>query len=347
MSSFQDFLGNLGPKLAKETQTGDQIHTEIYPTASLTLNEALGGGIGGNRLTLVFGNFSAGKTMLVLQTIGVLQKLGKVCGFVDVEGSYDPVYAESLGVNTSELVVSQVRLASQIEKVCVTWIEAGINFIGIDSISAMMGDALLDKKTGEMKDYEDRGQIGNHSVAVKRLIKGLMYSMTGTDCAVVLISQTTTEIGQTYVKQIAEGGKAPGFFSTQVIKLTSSDNDDKQIKGKVKKGSVMVEQPIGRHVEAKVTKNKLNGKQSTTCKYDIYYGGPFRGIDNVGEIIDMAIEQEVITTSGAWAYYKKDTPDHKQWNGRPKLIQAMREDTELFELVKKEYEAVVNGNAEE
>lgn len=345
MTAFENVLANLGPKTAKAIKRGNQVSTVTYPTASLTLNQALGGGIGGNRMTLLHGNYSAGKTMLVLQTIGVLQKLGVVCAFVDVEGTFDPLHAERLGVNTDELLVVQVRLASQVEAAAVALIQAGVGFIAVDSISTMMVDVFI--KDGEMKGYEDRGQIGADAKGIKRMIKGLLYAMTGTECSLVLISQTTTEIGQTYVKQIAEGGKAPGFYSTQIIKLTSSDNDKEQIKGEVRRGSVMVEQPIGRKVEAKVTKNKLNGSQSTSCKYDIYYGGPFLGIDNVKELIDLATEQEVITKSGSWFYYHKGQEDEVSWQGNPSMVKAIRADDELFAKIKAEYEEKINGNPEE
>lgn len=338
--SFEDFKANLGPKLAKNLLTASTIETVYLPTGSLQLNEKLGGGIGGGRITLIYGNYSAGKTMLVLQTIAALQAIGKVCGFIDVEKSLSRQYAEDLGVNVDELVVAQVVLASQVEATAKEWISAGIDFVGIDSIGVMMPDVFTDKKTGELNDYTDRGQIGADSKSIKRLIKGLQYAMTGTDCAVVLISQTTTEIGQTYVKQIAEGGKAPGFYSSVIIKLISSDRDDQQIKGFVKRGNVEIEQPIGRHVEATITKNKVNGRQSLKCTYDIYYGGPKIGIDNDAELIDLAVDYDVIEKSGSWFKYG----DGKiSVQGRPSLIELLREDRELFGEVKEKLEEEMYG----
>ncbi|QLF83337.1 RecA-like DNA recombinase [Rhodococcus phage NiceHouse] len=336
--SFEDFKANLGPKLSKNLQTASSIETVYFPTGSLQLNHQLGGGIGGGRITLIYGNFSAGKTMLVLQTIAALQAIGKVCGFIDIEKSLSREYAEALGVNVDELVVSQVVLASQVEDTIKEWIKAGIDFVAVDSISVMMPDAFTDKKSGELNGYQDRGQIGANSVAIKRLIKGIQFSMTDKNCAVVLISQTTTEIGQTYVKQIAEGGKAPGFYSSVIIKLTSSDNDAKQIKGLVPMGSVMVEEPIGRHVEATITKNKLNGRQSRKCEYDIYYGGPKIGIDNDAELIDLAVDYEIIDKGGAWFNY-----GDLKIQGREKLITHLREDRELFKEIKDKLEKEMYG----
>ena len=342
MSSFEEFIGNLGPKLSKDLMIANQVKTEIYPTASLQLNKALGGGIGGNRLTLIFGNYSAGKTMLVLQTIAGLQKQGKVCGFIDVEKTFDPKHAESLGVDTTQLVVAQVTLASQVEEVATAWIKAGIDFVAVDSISALFEDVFLDKKTHEMKGFEDRGQIGAKSVAIKRLIKGLMYAMTDKECAIVLISQTTTEIGQTYVKQVAEGGKAPGFFSTQIIKLMSSENDAKQIKKSIKVGNVFVEQNVGRTVEATVVKNKLTGHQSVACSYDIYYRGDQVGIDNVAELVDMATEQEIIKKAGAWFTY--DESRGFKWQGRKSMLDEIKNNQELFDEIQKELDLVFVGD---
>lgn len=332
-AGFEAFKANLGPKTAKNLQTASSINTIIYPTGSLQINHCLGGGIGGGRITLIFGNYSAGKTMLVLQTIAALQAIGKVCGFIDVEKSLSREYAESLGVNVDELVVSQVVLTSQVEDTVKTWLNAGIDFVGVDSISAMMPDAFTDKKTGELNDYQDRGQIGANSVSIKRLIKGIQFSLTGSDAAVVLISQTTTEIGQTYVKQIPEGGKAPGFYSSIIIKLQSSDHDTKQIKGMVQMGSVLVETPIGRHVEVVITKNKLNGQQSRKCEYDIYYGGPKIGIDNQSELVDLAVDYEVINKGGAWFKYGE-----LSFQGRPNLIEYLREHDDLFQEIKAKLE---------
>lgn len=336
--SFEDFKANLNPKIAKQMKMASELDTVIYPTASLTLNHALGGGIGGSRFTLLFGNYSSGKTMLVLQTIAKLQKEGKVCGFIDAEKSLSKEYAEKLGVNTDELVVAQVTLASQIEETMVAWIKAGIDFIALDSMSMMMPDAFTDKKTQELNGYVDRGQIGADSRAVKRLIKGLQYAMTNNDCAVVLISHTTTEIGQTYVKQIAEGGKAPGFYSSVIIKLMSSEHDNEQIKGLIPRGSLLVEEPIGRKVTATVIKNKVTGQQSRKCEYDIYYAGDRIGIDNEAEIVDLAVDYDLIQKGGAWFNY-----GDLKIQGRAKLIETLRENKELFAEIKEKLDKEMYG----
>lgn len=339
--SWDDFLARLGPKAAKGLKTADKLELNYYPTGSIQLNHALGGGIGANRITLVYGNYSAGKTMLALSTIAELQKQGKVCGFIDVEKSLTGDYAEALGVDISRLAVAQVTLASQIEETCAEWFKAGMHFVVVDSTSAMMPDVFMDKQGKDLKDYGDRGQIGADSVALKRLIRGLHFHMTD-ETAVMLLSQTTTEIGQTYVKQVPTGGKAPGFYSSTVIKLQSSDNDKEQIKGFVRKGDVEIEENIGRKVEATITKNKVNGRQSRKCKYDIYYGGDSIGIDNVGELIDLAIDYDIVVQAGAWMKYKEET-----WNGRKKLLEAVKMDHDLFNRIKTDLDAKMEYDTEE
>lgn len=319
MSSFDDFLSRLDPKDAKKIKTADSIETIKYPLASRRLTSALRGGIGAGRITTIYGNTSAGKTLLTLQTIGKLQKQGKVCGFIDVEGTFDESFATRLGVNCNELLIDGSKAAGKVERYATMWMKAGMDLIVADSISDIMPDVHVDDKTGNLS--EGRKQLGAHAKAITNLIHGIHYNNERT--AVILLSQTTTKIESTYTKQIPHGGQRIFFDSSTVIRLTSSNTDAKQKKGKVQVGTSLIEMPIGRTVEAFVEKNKI-GPQHRTAEYDIYYDGPEIGIDTVGELADLCVEFGIINKGGAWFKYQD-----QQWQGRDSLVQAIKSDPNL------------------
>lgn len=318
--SFEDFLSRLDPKDAREIKTADQVETIRYPLASRRLTYILKGGIGAGRITTIYGNPSAGKTLLTLQTIAKLQKMGKVCGFLDVEGTFDEAFATSLGVDCSQLVLDGHKASTKVEKTARAWLRAKIDFLGIDSISDIMPQVHVDEKTGELS--ENRKQLGAHAKAITSLIHGIHYDNIST--AVVLLSQTTTKIEQSYTKQIPHGGQRVFFDSSTMVRLTSSNTDAKQKKGYVQVGKNLVEVPIGRTVEAFIEKNKI-GPQHRTATYDIYYDGDFIGIDFIGELVDLCLEFGVLEKGGAW--YNLD-PERK-WQGRDKLVTAVRLDSKL------------------
>jgi recombination protein RecA len=333
---FQKFLEGLDPVTAKEVKTAAKVRTVRYPLASEGLTRALDGGIGAGRITLCYGNQSSGKTLLFLQSIAKWQKMGLVCCWVDVEGVYEKEWAERLGVDNEKLILIRSKSAGRIEKDIKPLLKNKIDIVVIDSISDIMAEVFVDKH-GELNAYEDRKQVGAQAKAITTLINGILY--LNDETAVVLISQTTTEFGQTYVKQIPHGGKKTLFASSQIIKLTSSGTEGQQIKGDVQVGDVIVTKPIGRKVNAMVEKNKL-GAQSDSVDYDIYYKGPFVGVDYHGEVADFAEVLQVIRKSGAW--FKHDSTG-QQWQGRDNLIKALRNDEELFSLIKKEIHLKTTG----
>ncbi len=318
--SFEDFLSKLSPKDAKSIKTATDVKVERIPLASRRLTKELRGGIGKGRISTFYGNFSAGKTMLTLQSIGLWQKQGLVCGFIDCEGTLDGAFARKLGVNTDELVVDGSKSSGRVEKICKAWMQAGIDVIVIDSISDIMPETFVDDKTSELS--ESRKQIGQHAKAIGELIKGIHYINEGT--TIVLLSQTTTSLAGMHPEQKPHGGNKVEFGSSTMIQLISSAANDKQKKGLVHNGHIETEVSIGRSVRATVKKNKV-GPQWRTAEYDIYYDGDFIGVDSVGELVDMCAEAGVLQKSGAWV--KLD--DERSWQGRPKTITAVREDPEL------------------
>lgn len=335
--SFQDFLNNLDPKDAKTIKTASDSRVVKLPLASRRLTKALDGGIPRGMITTIFGNFSAGKTMLCLQSIAQWQKMGLVCGFIDCEGTLDGEFASRLGVDTDQLVVDGSKSSGKVEKIMNKWIKAGIDVIVVDSISDIMPETFVDDKTGDLSD--SRKQLGQHAKAITSLMNGIHYA--NEDTAVILLSQTTTKIEQTYVKQVPHGGQKIGFGSSVMIKLTSSNTDAKQKKGTILKGGVKQELPIGRTVDAFTEKNKT-GPQHRTASYDIYYDGDFIGIDSAGELADLCVEYGVIEQSKSW--FKLD--DETRWQGRDNLVSAVRNDHELEERLEKLLEDLDGGQGE-
>lgn len=326
MSSFEDFMNKFSAKEQKDMKVASEVEVERLPLASIGLTKALGGGVGRGRITLIYGNQSSGKTMLALQSIAEWQSRGLVCAFIDAEKAFDKDFAAKLGVNIDELLVFNECSQKTVTDIFSKLLENEIDAVVLDSISDIAPNQFINTD-GTMKDSENTKQIGAHSKAIKSVIDHIHYSNKNT--AVVLLSQTTTEIGQTYVKQIPHGGKKPLFASSSIIKLTSSATDAKQIKGEQLEGSIMVERPIGRSVEATVEKNKL-GMQSSAVEYDIYYGGDSLGIDFVGELVNLALRQQIVTRSGAWFYYNDNT-----YQGKPNLVKHLKEDREDFIELKK------------
>jgi recombination protein RecA len=262
------------------------------------------------------------------------QKMGLVCAWVDAEGAWDKKWAERLGVNNDELILIQSKSSGRIEDELAPLLENKIDVVVIDSISDIMPEAFIGKD-GSLNDQVDRKQIGAHAKAITALINGILYR--NEDTAVVLLSQTTTFLGQTYVQQVPHGGKKVLFAASQIVKLTSSNTDAKQIKGNVYVGDLVLEKPIGRTVDAFCEKNKL-GPQHGTCEYDIYYGGEDVGIDYIGEVIKEAIEYQVLTKGGAWFKW-----DGQQWQGEANVVKHFKSNPDDLEKLLAEIHMVETG----
>lgn len=332
--AFENFLAQLDPKTAKRLKVAQQIELVKFPVASTGLTNALGGGIGAGRITLCYGNTSSGKSVLFMQTVGLLQKMGKVCAWVDTEGTYEKSFAARLGINNEELILIQKKSFGAITDSIMPLIRAGIDMIVIDSISDALPEVFVDKE-GEVVEFEKMKQLGAHAKSCTMMVNAIHYENETT--AVVLLSQTTTQIEATYVKQVPHGGKKTGFASSQIIKLTSSNSENQQITGKRHLGDMIIESPIGRKVEYYVEKNKL-GPQSRKGKYDLYYDGGFVGIDLVGEIVDMAELLGLVTKKGAWY-----TVEEKQLQGRASVINELRQDDVLLKTVTEKVNLALTG----
>lgn len=320
--SYEDFIARLNPKVAANLKTAQETELVKLPLASYGLTNDLNGGIAKGRIALIYGSTSAGKSLLAQQSIGKWQKKGLVCAYVDVEGTWEKKWAERLGVNNDELILIQAKSSGRIEKEITPLLQAEVDVLVIDSISDILPEVFVDK-SGEMNEQTDRKQVGAQAKAITALLNGIHFVNKST--AVIIISQTTTFFGQSYVEQVPHGGKKTEFASSQMIRLTSSASPNQQKKGEVFVGDKVFEKPVGREVEYLVKKNKL-GAPFGSGKYMLYYDGPKVGVDNIAEIVDEASDFGVVKKSGAWFKYNE-----QQFQGRDNLVAHIEENPEILD----------------
>lgn len=332
--NLEAFLEKLDPKTRKRFKVAQDVHKEVLPTASLVIDYCTSGGFPRDAITTVYGNNSSGKTAAILQTIGILQKLGYVCAFVDAEGTYDAGWGRRLGVDNSTLLLIRKRSFGAITDEIIPLLRAGIDFLAIDSISAALPEVFLDED-GNIREFEKQKQIGAHARSCTMMVNALHYANERT--AIVLISQTTTDLSGMHPVQVPHGGRKVGFASSVMIRLTSSPQENQQIKGEIPIGDKIHQMPIGREVKVEITKNKI-GPHARTGRFNFYYAGDHVGIDNVDELVTLAKLFGVVRASGAWVYFRED-----QWNGQNKFVEALKHDPELFKQVRKELDTVMTG----
>lgn len=331
--NLEDYLARLDPKTAKRVLTAQAVNLVRLKTASITLNDALGGGIGKGRVTLTYGPPSSGKSLLWMHSIANWQKEGLICAWIDVEGTYEKEFAAKIGVDNDNLILIQKKSFGAITDEIMPHIRAGIDVLVIDSVSDALPEVFIDGD-GSAVEFDKMKQIGAHAKSCTMMLNAIHYENFET--AVVLISQTTTKMENNYVRQAPHGGQKILFGSSQIIKLTSSNTEKQQKMGRILRGDRLVEIPIARHVEAYVEKNKI-GPQSQKAEWDLYYAGNFIGIDYVGEVFDMALDFGIITGKGWFEYNGVKT------QGRDNFIDRLREDDVEFKQLEDELHMMKTG----
>jgi len=334
---MEEFLSGLDPKVVKTLKMAEEVETRRLPMASERLTRALGGGIGVGRFTVVYGNNSAGKSLLMQQSVAKWQDMGLVGAWVDAEGAWDKEWAERLGVDNKKLLMIEKKSFGAITDKVVPLLKNNLDYLVIDSISDIMPDPFLDEK-GELNEFDGMKQVGAHAKGNTKMLNALHY--VGDNTAIVLISQTTTKIEKMYTKQVPHGGMKMEFIPSQIIKLTSSNSDTNSIKKRLPVGDKLVEQQVGRHVDFIIEKNKL-GRQNTKGTYDVYYYGDFVGIDQAGELVDMAIETGVLQGT-TWPSF-----GDRKWQGRANTVEAVRSDPQLYADIRKELDLALDGVIDE
>jgi recombination protein RecA len=260
---------------------------EAIPTGSLALDAALGvGGIPRGRITEIFGPESSGKTTLATHIVAEAQKMGGSCAFIDAEHAFDPNYAEQLGVDIDELLISQPDTGEQALNITDTLVRSGaLDVIAIDSVSALVPQAELE---GDMGDTH----VGLQARLMSQALRKLAGTINRTKTALIFINQIRMKIGVMFGNpETTSGGRALKFYSS--VRM-----DIRRI-GAVKDGKDV----IGNRTRVKVKKNKV-APPFKEAEFDIIYG---EGISSLGEIIDLGTEHDILEKRGSWYSYEDDT----------------------------------------
>lgn len=324
-----EVLAGLDKKVHSHLDLASNINIERIETPSIGLTKALSGGWGTGRQVLIWGPKSAGKSTFCMAQIALAQKAGKTCAYFDVEKTFDPSWAEAQGVDTEGLIYSSTGTITALVNDATSLMKAGIDILVVDSITALMPSSYVDED-GELKDFEKTGAIGGLSRGLSAALSQLNYANNNT--LLMLVSQTRmAQKGSMYWGMAPTGGESVKFYSTQVVKLYSSESSANIIEGEVELGDRIIKRPIGRKVTYSVEWNKL-GPQGTTGEYALYFDGSHLGIDNHGEILTIAVDSGVVRKAGAWYYYG----EKQVGQGEIKAATALREDPELFEAIKRD-----------
>ncbi|WP_379946270.1 recombinase RecA [Enterococcus devriesei] len=267
---------------------GEKVDQQIstIPSGSLALDVALGvGGYPRGRIIEVYGPESSGKTTVALHAIAEVQKQGGTAAFIDAEHALDPQYAQRLGVNIDELLLSQPDTGEQGLEIADALVSSGaVDIIVIDSVAALVPRAEID---GEMGD----AHVGLQARLMSQALRKLSGSINKTKTIAVFINQIREKVGVMFGNpEVTPGGRALKFYATVRLEVRRAEQ--------LKNGTDIV----GNRTKIKVVKNKV-APPFKVAEVDLMYG---RGISQEGELLDMAVEQDIIDKSGAWYGYKED-----------------------------------------
>lgn len=278
----------------------------VIPTGSMTLDMALGiGGIPKGRIVEIYGPESSGKTTVALHMIAEAQKAGGEVAFIDVEHALDPIYASALGVNIDDLLVSQPDSGEQALEIAEALVRSGaIDAIVIDSVAAMVTKAEIDGEMGE-------AHVGQLARLMSQAMRKLTAVISKSNCVALFINQVREKIGVMYGNpEVTPGGRALKFYSSVRIEVRKGEA--------IKNGTEIV----GTRTRCKVVKNKV-APPFKDCEFDIMYG---KGISRVGEVLDLAVELDIVKKGGSWFSYN----DQKLGQGRDNSKDTLLNNPEMM-----------------
>ena len=259
---------------------------QVVSTGSLGLDIALGvGGLPRGRIIEIYGPESSGKTTLTLSVIAQMQKLGGTAAFIDAEHALDPQYAQKLGVNVQDLLISQPDNGEQALEIADMLVRSGsVDIVVVDSVAALTPKAEIEGEMGQP-------QMGLHARLMSQALRKLTGNISRSNTTVIFINQIRMKIGVMFGNpETTTGGNALKFYASVRIDIRRT--------GAIKKG----EEVIGSETRAKVVKNKV-APPFKQANFDILYG---EGISREGEIIELGVEQKIVDKSGAWYSYGKE-----------------------------------------
>ena len=282
------------------------LKVDSISTGSLTLDIATGiGGLPRGRIIEIYGPESSGKTTLALHCIAEAQKLGGDAAFVDAEHALDAVYAANLGVDVDSLIVSQPDFGEQALEITEQLVSSGaVDIVVVDSVAALVPKSEIE---GDMGD----SHVGQHARLMSQALRILAGTINKTNCIVIFINQLREKIGVMYGNpEVTTGGRALKFYSSMRIDVRKIE----QLKGA---GSEF----IGSRTRAKIVKNKV-APPFKSAEFDIMYG---EGISKVGEILDMAVQYDIVHKGGSWFSYG----DRRLGQGRDNVKEIIKNEPEL------------------
>lgn len=281
-----------------------KMDVDVIPTGSLTLDMALGiGGVPRGRIVEIYGPESSGKTTVALHIAAEAQKKGGEVAFIDVEHALDPVYAAALGINIDNLLISQPDSGEQALEIAEALARSGaIDVLIIDSVAAMVTKAEID---GDMGDTH----VGQLARLMSQAMRKLTSVIAKSNCVAIFINQIREKIGVMYGNpETTPGGRALKFYSSVRIEVRRVET--------IKSGV----ENVGNRTKCKIAKNKV-APPFKECQFDIVFG---QGISRVGEIVDIAVDLDVIKKSGSWFSYK----DTKIGQGRENVKEWIKDNPE-------------------
>ena len=284
------------------------IDVEVIPSGSLGLDIALGvGGYPRGRVVEIYGPESSGKTTLTLHAIAEAQKAGGIAAFIDAEHAFDRFYAQNLGVDIDNLIISQPDNGEQALEIADNLIRSGaIDMVVIDSVAALTPKSEIEGEMGDSK-------MGLHARLMSQALRKLTGSISKTNCTMIFINQLREKIGVMFGNpETTTGGNALKFYASVRLDIRRST----QIKDS--DGNV-----LGNKTRVKVVKNKV-APPFRLAEFDIMYG---QGVSKVGEILDVAVEHEIVKKSGSWFSYA----DTKLGQGRDAVKQMIKDNPELMD----------------
>lgn len=290
---------------------------EVIPSGSVGLDSALGiGGYPKGRIIEIYGPESSGKTTLAIHAIAESQKQGGICAIIDAEHAFDKFYAEALGVDTENLLISQPDNGEQALEIADNLIRSGaIDLIVIDSVAALTPRSEIE---GEMGD----SNVGVQARLMSKALRKLTASISKTKCCCIFINQLREKIGVMFGNpETTTGGNALKFYASVRLDIRRSQQ--------IKDG----ENAVGNRTKVKVVKNKV-APPFRQAEFDIMYG---HGISLLGEIIDLGVDHNVIKKSGSWFSYG----DTKLGQGRDAVKQLLEDNPELKEEIEAKVRAAI------